>query len=110
MLDVNLATFRDTPIRPDGKGFLAFKAEKGLAFIDWDGKEKEIQTMPKDAFDNQGNESPLSGMLFFPLMHSSRWDGSTGVVSWEDLRVKIDADKLTASLEHIQPALSDDEN
>ena len=109
MLDVSLATFGATPIRPDGKGFLAIpkNEDKGLVFVDWDGKKQPIQPTPKDAFDNQNGDA-LAGMIFFPLMHSSRWDGSTSVVSWDDLRVKIDADKLTASLEHIKPALSDD--
>jgi hypothetical protein len=108
-LDVSLATFGSSPIRPDGKGFLALKKEAGLVLIDWDGKEKDIQTMPKDAFDNQGADSPLQGMLYFPLMHSSRWDGSTAIVSWDDVQVKIDADKLTAKLEHIKPAMSGDD-
>jgi len=109
MLDVSLSTFRDTPIRPDGKGFLAHKNPMGLVFVDWDGKEKEIQPMQKAPFENPGADSPLQGMVSFPLMHSSRWDGSTAIVSWDDLQVKIDADKLTASLEHIKPAMSADD-
>ena len=108
MLDVSLATFGNTPIRPDGKGFLAVpKDGKGPVFVDWDGKAHAIEPAQKDAIENQ-NSDALAGMLFFPLMHSSRWDGSTAVVSWDDLRVKIDADKLTATAEHFKPALSDD--
>jgi dipeptidyl aminopeptidase/acylaminoacyl peptidase len=107
MLDVSLMTFGATPIRPDGKGFLAAPRDGAKpAFVDWDGKQHPIE-LTKDLSDNQNGDA-LGGMLFFPLMHSSRWDGSTAVVSWDDLRVKIDADKFTASLEHIKPALSDD--
>jgi dipeptidyl aminopeptidase/acylaminoacyl peptidase len=106
------ATFGASPIRPDGKGYLVVKKDSpGLVFIDWDGKEKEIAAAPKDAFDNQnGGDNPLGAMIYFPLMHSSRWDGSTAVVSWSDLRVKIDAEKLTASLDHIKPAMSADKH
>ena len=107
-LDVNLSTFGATPIRPDGKGFLAVKKEgTALVFVDWDGKEQDVQPM-KDVSFNPGPDSPIQGMLFFPMMHSSRWDGSTAVVSWDDVRVKIDADKLTASVEQIKPAMSED--
>ncbi len=42
------------------------------------------------------------------MMHSSRWDGDTAVVSWDDLRMKTDTDKLTASLEQIKPATTED--
>ena len=108
-LDVSLSTFRNTPVRPDGKGFLAVKKDGvGLVFVDWDGKEQEIKPTDKDAFEKPDPVSPLQGMLTFPLMHSSRWDGSTAVVSWDDLRVKVDADKLTATLDHVKPALSED--
>jgi hypothetical protein len=64
--------------------------------------------MPKDAFTSEGGDNPLGGMIPFPLMHASHWDGSTAVVSWNDVRVKIDADKLTATLEHFKPAMSGD--
>ena len=107
--DVAVCTFGATPIRPDGKGFLAIRqGETVPIFMDWDGKEKEIQPTPKDVLTPQGVEDPLGGMISFPMMYASRWDGSTAVVSWNDERVKIDADKLTASLEHFKPTLSAD--
>jgi dipeptidyl aminopeptidase/acylaminoacyl peptidase len=109
-MDETACTFRNTPIRPDGKGYLAVQKDaKGLVFMEWDGTEHEIKLTDKDAFEKRnGGDDPLTGMLFFPLMHSSRWDGSTAIVSWDDVRVKIDADKFTASLEQFKPALSED--
>jgi dipeptidyl aminopeptidase/acylaminoacyl peptidase len=93
--------FGNTLIRPDGKGFLA-GTKDGLAFVDWDGKEQEIVPTLKDAFPQLGL------LLASPYMHSSRWDGSTAVVSWDDLRLKIDTDKLAFAWEHFTPALSED--
>ena len=48
-----VSTFGDSPIRPDGKGFLAYDTEDGggLVVVDWDGKEKKIELTPKDALD-----------------------------------------------------------
>ncbi len=110
LFDVSVSTFRNTPIRPDGKGFLAVPKDqaKELVFVDWDGKKHPIQPPLKDAFENHDGDA-LAGMVFFPLMHSSHWDGSTAVVSWDDLRLKIDAEKLTATLETIKPAMSADD-
>ena len=106
--DTIVSTYRNTPIRPDGKGFLAMKKDgQSPVFIDWDGKEHEIQPMPKDAFENH-KEDALGGMLNFPMLHSSHWDDSTAVVRWDDIQVKIDAEKLTATLEQIKPAMSED--
>jgi hypothetical protein len=107
-LDVTLTTYGATPIRPDGKGFLALKSGGNPVLVDWDGREQEIKPTPGDARRNRGGESPLDGMLLFPMMHSSHWDGSTAVVSWDNVRVTIDADKRTAALEHFKPALSVD--
>ncbi len=109
LLDVTLSTYRNTPIRPDGKGFLAVPKEGGgpIYFVDWDGKKQDIQLTPKDAFEGH-KEDALVGMVMFPMMHSSRWDGDTAIVSWDDLRMKTDTDKLTASLEQIKPAKTED--
>ena len=103
-----VATFGSTPIRPDGKGFLAFKKDARVVFMDWDGKEQEIEPTPKGAFENQGGDDPVPSMLHFPRMHASRWDGSTAVVSWDDTCVKIDADKMTGARELFKPAITAD--
>ncbi|HVS36527.1 MAG TPA: hypothetical protein VMS17_13265 [Gemmataceae bacterium] len=105
LLDVNLATYRNTPIRPDGKGFLAVTKTGGpLCFVDWDGKKQDIQPTPEDASEG----SKLWHLLYYPMMYSSHWDGDTAVVSWDDMRVATDADKLTASLEKIKPETTAD--
>jgi hypothetical protein len=108
MLDVNLATYRNTPIRPDGKGFLACPG-LGAApvFVDWDGKKQDMQPMPRDAFEGPFDDK-RAGMVQYPMMYSSHWDGDTAVVSWDDVRVTTDTDKLTVSLEQIKPAVSED--
>jgi hypothetical protein len=115
---VRPSTYRNTPIRPDGKGFLAVLTDGNLAFIDWDGNKHKIQVTPKDKYPI-GGLTPLDelnrqigdgprGMFQFPMLHSSRWDDSTAVVSWDDRRLKIDTDKLTATVDQIKPAMSAD--
>ena len=44
-----VSTFGDSPILPDGKGFLGLRqhGEGGwLVVVDWDGKEKKIELTP----------------------------------------------------------------
>ena len=106
-----ISTFGASPILPNGKGYLSYdkEGEGGLVVVDWDGKEKKIELTPKDALNTFGNnDSPLQGMLYFPLMHASRWDGPAAVVSWNDVRVKIDPDKASGAVEKFKPALSED--
>jgi hypothetical protein len=112
-----VCAFRNTPIRPDGKGFVAyFPADgetdrRGFYFIDWDGNERQIKCAePKD--DPPIAPDVLSVMLgdmsMYPMMYSSRWDGSTAEVCWDGARIKLGTDKLTGSLEYFKPAQSDD--
>jgi hypothetical protein len=109
MTDTIPATYRNTPILPDGKGFLAQKSDLPV-LIDWDGKETSIDLTNKDLFEQKKDdpEYPLSSMLAFPMMHSSRWDGSNAVVRWGEAQIKIDANKHTAALESIKPATTED--
>lgn len=109
--DLIVSTFGASPILPDGKGYLAYdkEGEGGLVVVDWDGKEKKIELTPKDALNNFGQVGdPLQAMLYYPLMHESRWDGSTAVVSWDDVRLKLDPSKAVGTIEHFKPAFSDD--
>jgi dipeptidyl aminopeptidase/acylaminoacyl peptidase len=106
---LGVATFGNTPIRPDGKGFLAYREGGQYVFVDWDGKEKEVEAKSKDLFGgDEDPASPRGGLLAFPLMHSSRWDGSKATASWGDVRIVVDTDKLTATRETIKPALTAD--
>ena len=108
-----VSTFGASPILPDGKGFLACnntEREGGLVAVDWDGKEKKIEPLPKDALNNFSDRDawPLAGMIYYPLMHASHWDGSTAVVTWDGLRVKIDTDKGVGTGEQFKPSFSAD--
>jgi hypothetical protein len=108
-LGMDVATFGASPIRPDGKGFLAYKPGGQYVFVTWDGKEKEVEAKSKGLFGpDEDPESPRGGLLAFPMLHCSRWDGSTATGSWGEVRITIDADKLTATKETIKPDLSPD--
>ena len=45
-LDVNFWPVNNTPIRPDGKGFLA-SAKNGLVYVDWDGRVTQFADSPE---------------------------------------------------------------
>ncbi len=69
--------------------------------------ETPIEDKPRDAFDAGRGGDPtdynLRDLIDSPLLESSRWDGATAVASWDDCRIRIDAEKLSATRETIQP-------
>jgi hypothetical protein len=105
-----VSTFGNSPILPNGRGFLA-RDREGMVVVDWEGRVKKIKWEPKDDLDslfNGDGGSSQGNMILYPLIYASHWNGPTAVVSWGDVRVKINSDKAVGTLEHIKPALTDD--
>ncbi len=93
-----------TPIRPDGKGFLAMKPDgsggksDSLLFVDWDGKATKIQI--PDSADAQESS------VYWPS--PLRWNGDVAEFRNSDARLAVDAKKLTAKSDTATPELSAD--
>jgi hypothetical protein len=106
-IDGSLVTVGNTPVRPDGKGFLTV-GPKGFQFVGFDGTGRPIKgKLPKIPVW-RGEMS-----FFFP----SRWEGATALLCWpaepsgDDLRLlRLDTEKLTgASEEGPRPPKKDGE-
>jgi Tol biopolymer transport system component len=87
-----------TPIRPDGKGFLALTGEKDkarLVFMDWAGTEQKIDAdsltsvIPKD--EKSGMDA-LSSTFIVSLVFPSWWDGNAAWVGFK-------RDKITYAID-----------
>ena len=90
--------FGDTPVRPDGKGFLFLKLNGEIALVDWEGKEQKIGQVP------EGSDPFARGMFQFPYIGVSRWEGNTAVTTFSNKRVRIDTEKQRISIEELNKA------
>jgi hypothetical protein len=81
-----------TPIRPDGKGFLAARLHKdgefGVVFIEWDGQEYPLDLKPGALTD--GVRELVSAMILLPYFYRSWWEGDVAVVSYSTTLVHLD--------------------
>jgi hypothetical protein len=100
----------NTPIRPDGKGFLlgkhgdrfrkAAEPKVGeIVFVDWDGREGQIK--PKDDRTTEllkSGDSPVKELVTWPVLFWSAWEGDVALVSWSEFRIRIDTDKRVVTV------------
>jgi hypothetical protein len=100
-----LWVFGNSPIRPDGKGFLTYERAQGQfqgshtvhTFHDWHGKQRDIKLppLPKSppTLDDMGLHAPR--LQHAPFLYLSRWQ--KGVVSVEGggMELVVDTAKLT---------------
>jgi hypothetical protein len=95
MMDGQLLVFGNTPVRPDGKGFLVggFRTGPEIAFVDWEGKRQQV-ALGAGVIDNDEKKFILS----YPWSFLSRWDGDTAEVGYKDWRVRLDTKKLVGTL------------
>jgi hypothetical protein len=87
-----LLVLGDTPVRPDGKGFLALVPGPGdeekkteLAFCDWQGNKQVISHC----------DEPSCSTLSFPFLVAARWQGAVATVRGRGLEVVVDTQKRT---------------
>jgi hypothetical protein len=119
--DAQLLTFGNTPVRPDGAGFLVMKnmhwpqwwekkagevdPDPGFAFVDWQGKEKDLKPPPflvdADALKKERDANKLGGLLW-PAFYESGWQGDVAQVSWNVDRLRYLTSKGEAVLEGIK--------
>ena len=89
--------FGGSPLRPDDKGFLLGRVEEeklSLFLVDWEGKEKAIKV--DDAINK---EEDRVNVVQSPWRGTSRWDGTTALVTFKQWQVRLDTEKRTAKLE-----------
>jgi hypothetical protein len=98
-----LTVVMNSPIRPDGAGFLQTTMTKpkdgpdGAAFVGWDGKRTAIT--PK----GEPNEDDFRALAFSTLF-SARWQGNTALIEGENgRRLAIDTTKLQMTVEEFKP-------
>ncbi len=88
------AIFGTSPIRPDGKGFLAVRDDLEAAFVDWQGREKEIR-IPKESRPGFGDAA-----LMNPVAYGwSRWEGPIAILTWKRGQLRMDTANLRATFE-----------
>ncbi len=90
--------FGDTPVRPDGKGFLFLKLNEEITLVNWEGKEQKIGKVP------EGNDVAAKSMFLFPYIGVSRWEGNSAVTTFSGKRVRIDTEKQRISVEELNKA------
>jgi dipeptidyl aminopeptidase/acylaminoacyl peptidase len=101
--------FGNTPIRPDGKGFLLFSEDDwdgprnqqtpGIIFVDWDGKVQAIKLTNFKLDDNRPSEALP---LVLPQVHASSWNKDLAEVRWGRKAFRIDTAKLEAKQEKLE--------
>jgi hypothetical protein len=92
LLDGSPMTIAGTPIRPDGKGFLMCRPDKGsldIFFVQWDGTEYKINMGPGSR-DNRE-------MLQTPWKCDSEWRGALAIIRSGTSSVLIDTEKKTGT-------------
>src|SRR6185369_13831091 len=94
-----------SPIRPDGKGFLAViqdkdKSKSRFVFMDWTGAEQRIDTGPFDKTIAKLGGAPKKDQPFnMSIMLPSGWDGNTAWVGFQ-------RDKLTWQVDTVKKAVT----
>jgi hypothetical protein len=105
-----LVTIGNSPVRPDGKGFLTESAV-GFAFVDWDGKERRIkggQPREKRTDQEAGDEKRTDyGTEDYHWQFPTHWKGAVALIHSEHGKLdgRIDTDKLTWELPKEAPRL-----
>jgi len=91
-----VTAFGNSPVRPDGKGFLVLDnlEQPKAAFIDWEGKSQKIE-LPAETTD----DGDKKGMLSYPWWFASRWEGDVASVAYKESRIRIDTKTFKASFE-----------
>src|SRR5262249_10698209 len=109
--------FGTSPIRPDGKGFLAMTwsgrglgQDKGkLAWRDWEGKET---TLKGDfvGFDRGARGAEGGGLAFItPCFYDSRWEKDRAILRVHDEYVEVDTKSFTALRKKVRPRKEGDD-
>jgi hypothetical protein len=100
--------FGNSPIRPDGEGFLGIangdhQAHRGgaLVWVDWAGQQTKIKA-PAEVYPD--GHSPERSMVTDPFLVDSRWNGNRASVRWTNQLVTIDTKSLTADRKLIEVA------
>jgi hypothetical protein len=95
-----LLVLGDTPVRPDGKGFLALVAgpdetakEMDLTFCDWQGNKQVISRCDERSCST----------LFFPFLVAARWQGAVATVRGRGLEVVVDTQKQIMTVAKLKP-------
>jgi hypothetical protein len=120
-----LLIFGNTPVRPDGGGYLVMKnarnwlerkdkdavPDPGFAFVDWSGKEQPLKSpgllTDRDALQKEKDANKLIGLLC-PYLFQSRWDGNVAQVSWHGDRLRYLIGKGEVVLDRIEKARTKD--
>lgn len=94
--------FGGTPFCPNGKGFLLARSQElrlSVFLVSWDGQEQPI-AIPKEMLDSEDKQS----VLLFPWSGTSAWERNGPVVTYGEIRLRIDVDQRLGSLEKVIPA------
>lgn len=83
--------------RPDGKGFLL--GGGSIHFVSWNGEDRELKLTNFKLHD--GRDQNLAAMILYPQIYNTRWDGDVALIRWSTRQVRIDTNKLEATLEEV---------
>jgi hypothetical protein len=107
-----LVAFGDSPVRPDGKGFLIATRTGGYSLVDWQGKERPIKgNYDKLAQTEPGERKgtmPQEVLLAYPMLSPSRWDGPVASFFTSTLAGRLDTDRLSVVAQERKPARTAD--
>lgn len=108
-----LSVISQTPVRPDGKGFLLLPGVEDkkmrLQFVDWKGQSKTIRGVTENLRNDNKEDEALLSMLAVPPVFHSRWKGSTAVISWSGKELQINTDKGMSSWHKYLPKRTDED-
>jgi hypothetical protein len=123
-----LLIFGTSAVRPDGAGFLLMKnvrawvkrddkppvPDPGFVFVSWDGAEKPLTPPPllvdREALEKEKGKDGADKLfaLLNPYMVHSGWNGDVAQVSLAAQRLRYLTARGEATLDQIQPSLTDD--
>jgi hypothetical protein len=94
------AAFGDTPVLPNGKGFLVTHVENnevsGVFVVDWDGKEVPLAMKP-ETLDSKDKRTLIQA----PWTGTSGWDKDVASVTSSYLRIRIDTGARSGAFEAV---------
>jgi hypothetical protein len=99
-----LWVFGNSPVRPDGKGFLALRpnakpGEKDVAaFYDWQGGKQAVAAADAEEWNR----------LAVPFLFTSRWQGDVASARVGGLEFAVDTGKRTAAVTKVRPERTGD--
>jgi hypothetical protein len=97
--DQVLWVFGNSPVRPDGKGFLTFRSRSkqgegdGIAFIDWQGR-KRFFGKPDPDVKSREESGAAAAMALFPYLFPTRWQGDVATARGGDVELAVDTGKI----------------